>query len=282
MNELDWIDFLKNRVPKNNRVLAGIGDDCALVRVGGEKILLKSDMFIEGVHFKVNTTSYENIGLRSAARVFSDFAACAGLPRFIGVSAGIPVYVKEKNVKKILDGILKICGQYNCALVGGDTARSNRLFLDVWGVGTAPRFIARDTAGVGDVIFVSGPLGARAFNQPFEPRIAEAKYLALNHKVTAMIDISDGFIVDLYRLIRASNKGACLAAENIPLTRGKSDMYRGEDYELIFTVDKNDPYLKKLERKYYRVGVIKSAGFGYMAQCRGKTRPVDIKGYLQF
>ena len=134
----------------------------------------------------------------------------------------------------------------NFSLIGGDTSRARNLFLDVWGVGYARKCILRKTAREGDYIFVTGKLGDREFEEPFIPRIKEARYLVNNFKVNAMIDISDGFIIDLYRILKESSKGAVLQFEDIPCN-SRSDLYRGEDYELIFTVDKNDPHIEKLK-----------------------------------
>ena len=163
MNELQWIDYLKHKAKPAKGLLVGIGDDCALARVGREKLLLKSDIFVEGIHFKLKNITFKDIGKRAAARVFSDFAACGGYPKFIGVSAGIPAYIKGKNLRQILDGILFICKKYKASLAGGDTSRSLKLILDIWGVGQAPKCILRSTAKVGDYIFLTGMLGKRSF-----------------------------------------------------------------------------------------------------------------------
>ncbi|MBU2266259.1 MAG: thiamine-monophosphate kinase, partial [Candidatus Omnitrophica bacterium] len=132
MTELSWVDYLKRRTGKSPDVLTGIGDDCAWVRLGREKFLLKSDLFIEDVHFKLKNTSFEVIGQRAVARVLSDFAACGGWPKFIGISLGLPGHLNKKNLKLILSGVLKLAKQYKFSLVGGDTSKSSRLFLDVW------------------------------------------------------------------------------------------------------------------------------------------------------
>ncbi|MDD3296854.1 MAG: thiamine-phosphate kinase [Candidatus Omnitrophica bacterium] len=279
--EISWIDYLKKKVPKNRRVLYGIGDDCALVSLMQKKVLLKSDMFIEGVHFDLGKISYREIGSRAVARVLSDFAACAGEPEFIGVSAGLPNYLSERNLKKILEGVLESARRYNFFLIGGDTARSKRLFLDVWGLGKADKFVSRNTAKTGDYIFVTGKIGVRKFHKTFEPRIKEAKFLAKSFAINAMIDITDGFVCDLYKLIKSSGKGAVLDQENIPAADKKS-LYRGEDYELIFTIDKKEKKLSELNKKFYCVGRIMPCKFGYNFTRRGKLSKINPKGYTHF
>lgn len=282
MNELQWIDFLKKRIPRSSGVLKGIGDDCALVEFSRKQVLLKSDLFIEDVHFKRNKISYKTIGMRAVARVLSDFAACGGVPRYLGVSAGIPAYVSQGNIKEILSGILSYVGKYKFSIVGGDTARTKKLFLDIWGAGEAKKCILRSTAKIGDSIFVSGKIGARSFTQAFEPRIKEAQYLTDNFKINAMIDVSDGFMIDLYRLIKESKKGALLEKDKIPVANDFSDVYRGEDYELIFTVDKHEPKIDALRKKFFYVGRIMSQTDGYQIKDQGKIRNVEVRGYTHF
>lgn len=282
MDELSWVEYLKKKTAKGRGVITGIGDDCALVSLGREKFLLKSDLFVEDVHFKRASSSYKTIGMRAVARVLSDFAACAGKPKFIGISLGMPSYVKNKQLKEILSGVLLMSKKYDFSLIGGDTGKSPKLMLDVWGVGQGDKFIARCGANVGDYIFVTGKLGLRKFDKAFEPRIQESQYLSRNFKVNAMIDISDGFMLDLYRLLVAGNKGALLIAERIPVTKGDSDLYRGEDYELIFTVDKDDPGIETLKKKFYLVGRVTGKKSGFKIKKGERTLPVSIKGYTHF
>jgi thiamine-monophosphate kinase len=282
LRELEWVDFLKEKVKKGKGVSVGIGDDCALVKVGRQNLLLKSDLFIEGVHFQLRKTNFKTIGMRAVARVLSDFAACAGMPKFIGISAGIPSYIKERHLINILAGILNYSRKYKFSLIGGDTSKSIKLFLDIWAVGEARKFIRRSTAKIGDYIFTSGRLGERKFNQPFEPRLREAQCLANNFKVNAMIDISDGFVLDLYRILKESKRGALLDKAGIPVTKGEIDFYRGEDYELIFTIDKSEPRLEFLKNKFYFVGVIKDKDYGYKMKIDSKIYRLEPRGYLHF
>lgn len=282
LKELAWVDFLKEKVKKRKDVIVGIGDDCALVRIENKNALLKSDLFIEDVHFRLKDTNFKTIGMRAVARVISDFAACGGVPKFVGVSAGVPSYIREKQLVNILAGILYYSRKYKFSLVGGDTGRSSKLFLDVWAVGFAKKFIARSTAKAGDYIFISSKLGERKFNRAFTPRINEAQYLIKNFQINAMIDISDGFILDLYRILKESKKGAILYKNNIPVTRGELDFYRGEDYELIFTVDPGETKLEHLKKKFYFVGMVKERSYGYKMQVDSKVYKIEPKGYLHF
>lgn len=279
IKELEWVDFLKKSTSFTKDVCVGIGDDCALVNAGKNKLLLKSDLFIEGIHFDRKKISFKDIGKRAVGRVLSDFAACGGVPIYIGISAGIPKNVSYDNLKEIFKGVLNFSKKYNFSLIGGDTSRAKELFLDVWGVGKTKKCILRSTAQIGDYIFLSGRLGERAFDKPFIPRIKEAKELVSNFKINSMIDISDGFALDLYRVLISSKKGALIYSDNIPTTNGETDLYRGEDYELIFTVDKNDRKINSLKKKFYFLGKIKPKGFGLKVEKKGKISNLKVKGY---
>ena len=105
MNEINWVKFLAKNTKTTSDVCIGIGDDCALVKLGKEKFLLKSDLFIEGIHFNRRKISYKDIGQRAIARVLSDFAACGGKPKFVGISAGIPKSLVDKKLKDIYAGV---------------------------------------------------------------------------------------------------------------------------------------------------------------------------------
>ena len=282
MKELEWVDLLKTKVKKSKEVLKGIGDDCALVKLGNEKILLKSDLFIEGIHFNKAKISLCAIGMRAVGRVLSDFAACGGEPKFIGISIGAPSNMPKKDLKKILQGVVSYGKKYKFSLVGGDTSKSNKLFLDVWGLGTTKKFISRSGAKKEDYIFLTGKLGRAKFNQAFKPRIKEAKILVRDFKINSMIDISDGFAIDLYRILKESNKGALIQKEILPLTKGFNDIYRGEDYELIFTVDKKEPKIEELKRKYYFVGKIELRSFGFKIKEKNLVSRVRVRGYTHF
>lgn len=277
--EIAWVSFLRKKVKNKKDVLVGIGDDCAYVKLGKEHLVLKSDLSIEDVHFNRKKTSLSMIGERAVARVLSDFAACAAKPKFIGVSVGIPRYIKRRQLESILDGIIKSSKKYGFSLIGGDTSRAQKLFIDVWGIGTAEKFISRSKAAEDDHIFVTGKIGRRDFHSSFKPRIDDALRLAKGFKITSMIDISDGFAIDLYRVLALSSKGAVIFKDKLPLTKGIDDIYRGEDYELIFTVDKDEPRINKLMKSFYCVGRIKKKNFGYKIEDRGVLRKIKVKGY---
>lgn len=281
MDELEWIQFLKKHVKKTKGVLVSIGDDCAVITHRGGYLLFTSDLFVENVHFKKGRMKLQDVGRRAVARALSDVVACGGIPKFLGASCGVPPSFSGKNMKAVYKGIEEYCAKYNVSLVGGDTSRAREFFLDMWVVGEAQKYILRSTARRGDYIFLTGPLGKIKFDEVFDLRVKEVQRLIHRYKVNAMIDVSDGFVLDLSRILQESGKGAVIYGNCLPLTRGMGDLFRGEDYELIFTVSKNEN-ISKLKKKYFYVGEIKNKEFGYKIDIGGKLKEIDVKGYLHF
>jgi thiamine-monophosphate kinase len=281
-NELRWVDYLRKITQRGGTAEGNIaiGDDCAIVKQGEIYQLFTSDLSIEGVHFSRNKSSLETIGRRALQRAISDIAACAGSVRFIGVSMGFSDCLTVNDLKKIAKAIADEANVWGAQLIGGDLARTDNLFFDVWVIGETPKAITRCGAQEGDCIFLSGPLGELSFNDCFKPRIKQALWLRDHFRINAMIDISDGFAVDLYRLLTASNKGALIEAAKLPLTRGISDIYRGEDYELLFTVNATEPKIAKLREDFIEVGRVKSKGFGFWLENKdGSKQHLKAEGY---
>jgi len=274
-SELSWVNYLK----KHSKY---IGDDCAIIKNGSYYALVGGDLFIENIHFKLDKISFKNIGIRAVCRSISDIAACSGIPKFIGISMGVPGYVNSADLKEISKGVFFVCKKYGLSLIGGDTSRCDKLFLDVWAIGESKKPVLRSGAKEGDYIFVSGRLGRLPFNKPFEPKIKEASFISKNFRVNSMMDISDGFIIDLYRILKMSKKGALVYEDRLPLTKGIDDLYRGEDYELLFTISKNEKNIKLLEKKYFCVGQIKHSSFGYKMNNGKSNKKINVKGYTHF
>jgi thiamine-monophosphate kinase len=282
MNELAWVDFLKKNVKKRGDIVRGIGDDCAVIKQAKNKYtLFSSDLFIDGVHFNSKKGSYKKFGQRAAARALSDIVACAGIPLYLGVSCGVPKTVPQSKLKSLFLGINEYCSKHKVAVIGGDTARAKNLFLDIWVIGETKKYVLRNTARDGDYIFVTGKLGKLKFDEPFPLKTQQIKKLVKDYKVNSMIDISDGFVIDLYRILKESNKGALLYGRKLPVHKNMGDLFRGEDYELLFTVDKQ-ANIEKLKKKYFLVGQIKRKSFGYKIEFDGKIKTVEVKGYTHF
>jgi thiamine-monophosphate kinase len=240
-------------IPRGSRIVAGIGDDCAIFREssGKEDLLFTTDLLIEGVHFERTTHPPAMVGRKALARGLSDVAAMGGDPLFCLLSLGLPEWASGEWVDQFYSGLLKLAKGTGVVLAGGDLAHTQCLMCDIVVAGSVPkgRALRRDGARPGDAIYVSGRLGGSALGlatkqgrawqrhlRP-EPRLALGRYLREKLHATAAMDLSDGLSLDLQRLCAASKVAAEI--EPPPRFAGASleqALHGGEDYELLFTM----------------------------------------------
>ncbi|MDZ4290231.1 MAG: thiamine-phosphate kinase [Prosthecobacter sp.] len=228
----------------DSSVIAGPGDDCAVVRAPGrgQHLLLKTDTVVEGVHFTPETPP-RLIGRKAMARVISDFAAMAATPRHALITLIAPPHTPVKRVLGIYTGLRQLAESFGVNIVGGETSRGDQLVITVSLIGTAPAtsWIGRDRGRAGDQLWVTGRLGGslRGKHLRFQPRLAEALWLAQHFPVHAMMDLSDGLAKDLPRLALACGLAFEVPMETLPRTRGRTIEQAwgdGEDYELLFAL----------------------------------------------
>jgi thiamine-monophosphate kinase len=250
----------------------GIGDDTAILRFPPtHEVLVTSDFSLEGVHFRRDWHPPGAVGYRCLARGLSDIAAMGGAPVAAFLSLSLPAKLPQRWVDGFLRGLLALAHQYGVTLAGGDTAQSPgasaaKILADIVVLGSAPRgqAIRRSGAKPGDLIYVTGTLGASAleletmYAQPKkkldpkkppahffssrhfypQPRLAVGRFLRQRGLATAMIDVSDGLSTDLDHLCRESGVGAQIFAGLLPRAEGDTlehALHGGEDYELLFT-----------------------------------------------
>ena len=235
--------LLKFAARKN--IIAGAGDDCAVVAApgGGNLLLLKTDCVVEGVHFETGADAVA-IGWKALARPLSDFAAMAGVPQFALVTMIVPSVREVAWVRKIYRGLQKAADKFDVAIVGGETSGTSGpavISVSVTGFVGKKRWVLRAGGKSGDELFVTGCLGGSRSGRhlQFVPRIEEARWLSRHFPIHAMIDLSDGLGVDLPRLARASKLGFEVDEDALPRTRGctiEQAINDGEDYELLFAL----------------------------------------------
>ncbi|MFC1709211.1 thiamine-monophosphate kinase [Candidatus Omnitrophota bacterium] len=259
ISELGLIDYFRKTLKKkNSKIVKGIGDDAAVIKINKDKYLLNtSDMLIEGRHFR-SRDDLGDIGYKAIACSLSDIAAMGGSPSFALVSLGIPKRLKSKDIKSLFSGIKKSADRFGVNIVGGDTNLSQKLIIDISMTGfvDSKKLTLRSNARVGDYIFVTGSLGGSIYQKhlKFTPRVKEAQYLTTKFKLNSMIDISDGLILDLWRVLKASRVGAAIYEDLIPKSKDAKNLnqalYMGEDFELLFTVsEKNSKTLLRRIRE---------------------------------
>jgi thiamine-monophosphate kinase len=293
IGEFGLIDRLRKFQNSTPQVVKGIGDDAAVLPFDNRHyLLLTTDMLVEGGHF-LRSMPAEKIGRKALACSLSDIAAMGGVPTFAVVSLGVPTDLDVRFVEKMYTGIRRLAGEFKVSIVGGDTVRSAKIVLNVALLGTVERsrLVCRDGARVGDVIFVSGPLGGSlksGRHLTFTPRVKEARILVEHFKPTAMMDISDGLVGDLGHILKASGVGAVLEKDRIPVNRRatlKQALTDGEDFELLFTLAK--PVAHKLMSrhpgKFFAVGEIvpKKDGFR-LRDSDGKSQPLTLRSFSHF
>lgn len=309
MNEFELIARLTKSLPTNQNVLVGAGDDCAVLDLGvpGKLLLFKTDALVEGVHFTQDTPPGK-IGHKALARCLSDIAAMAGTPTAALVTIGLPRKFDVRFVEAIYGGMSALAEKYGVAIVGGETtANPDRIFISIALLGTVVRGkpVLRSGAKAGDAIFVTGELGGSRAGKhlEFEPRLAEARWLADHFPIHAMIDLSDGLAGDLRHILQASGVGAELLKTAVPISRAAKLPVRtrasakvpfaaaltdGEDFELLFTIAGSDA-VKLLDAwkkifpglKLSCIGKI-VAGGGVTIRDKTGTRTFNDHGYVHF
>lgn len=270
--EKSLIAGIRRRARRSSAVIAGIGDDCAVLRIPkNHEMLVTTDFSLEGVHFRREWHPPKIVGYRCLARGLSDIAAMGGSAVAAFLSLALPGKIPQLWVDRFFDGLLKLALEFGVPLAGGDTAQSlGGILADIVVVGSVPkgRAILRSGARPGDRIYVTGRLGESAaaiellrrgkkisaadYPRHFrpEPRIKIGQYLQRRGLASSMIDLSDGLSTDLGHLCEDSGVGAEIQADAIPLARaGKKAgdvplelaLHGGEDYELLFTSSKRVP-----------------------------------------
>jgi thiamine-monophosphate kinase len=280
--EFEFIDKMKRRF-----ALGEVGDDCAILpRDESSDLLVSADMLVENVDFRISWSTPESIGHKALAVSLSDVAAMGGTPLWSILSLAIPkVHWDACFGERFFAGYMKLAEQFGVELTGGDLSSSpTEVVVDSTVIGVADKGLAirRSTAHAGDLICVTGSLGAAAaalrnleagvarvktddelLSRLLEPipRVDAGRMLGKLQICGAMIDISDGLVGDLGHICRQSGVGADLDARRIPRFPSQSvslddALYGGEDFELLFTVDPAEYELHRNELADHAVSVI--------------------------
>ena len=251
-------------------LIIGIGDDAAAWRGDASIQLVTVDSLIQDVHFSLDITPWQEAGWKALSVNLSDIAAMGGVPRYAVVSLALPDDTEVDDVTALYQGMAKLAREFGVAIVGGDISRAPQVALNITVLGSMldrnGNMLTRSGAKAGDKIAVTGNLGAasagwemlsgklqfddetsahlkQAFLHPY-PRINEGKLL-LEQGVKTAIDISDGLVSDLGHICQASQLGARLEADSVPIDPAVRASFvdralelalsGGEDYELLFT-----------------------------------------------
>ena len=243
LGEFGLIHHLTENIKlKNTSSVYGVGDDAAVINYGDKKILITTDLLIEGIHFNLIYTPLKHLGYKAVVVNLSDIYAMNGRPKQITVSIAISSKFSLKAIEELYEGINLACEKYNVDLIGGDTSSSiTGLTISITAIGEANKsgIIYRNGACDNDLICVTGNLGAAYMglqllereNKVFEanpneqPDLIGYEYILerqlkpearadiieelnnANIKPTSMIDISDGLSSELMHICTQSKKG---------------------------------------------------------------------------
>jgi thiamine-monophosphate kinase len=318
--ELSLLEILRKRFRKRvPSLVLGIGDDAAVIRPPDSFMFLTTDMMVEDVHFDLTWTTPFQLGYKLVSVNVSDIYAMGGKPQFLLLNFSAGKNTTVDFFLKLIDGIEMAAKRYGISLIGGDISSSDKIVLSATATGSGKKLLTRSGAKLGDRIYVTGNNGDAACGLALmkiirkKVAIEHLKKLAFSlpwnivsplierhlmpvarspkgflHSATAMIDISDGLLLDLSRLCRESRVGALLYENKIPLSNelkaaaaylGLSPLELalggGEDYELLFTA----PPEKKV--RAYCIGEITKRGISLLDKTGRKRKP-SIKGYQHF
>ncbi|WP_121352740.1 thiamine-phosphate kinase [Flavisolibacter nicotianae] len=253
LGEFGLIDHLtKNIEIHNASSILGVGDDAAVIDHFGKQTVVSNDLLIEGVHFDLMYTPLKHLGYKTVAVNVSDICAMNATPTQIVLGLAFSNRFSVEALEEFYEGVLAACNQYKVDLIGGDTSTSQKGFIiSCTAIGeVAPdKFVTRKGAGKGDLLCVSGDLGAAYLGllllerekqiylenpkvQPDlegerhivgrilkpEARVDIVDFFTTSHvQPTAMIDVSDGLSSEILHLCRQSKLGCVLYEEKIPI-----------------------------------------------------------------
>jgi len=253
LGEFGLIDHLtKNIELQNVSSLLGVGDDAAVIDHFGKQTVITTDLLLEGVHFDLMYTPLKHLGYKSIVVNLSDVYAMNATPTQVTVAIGISNRISLEALNEFYEGVYAACKQYGVDLIGGDTTTSQKGFvISITAIGevTPDKFVQRSTAQKGDLLCVSGDLGAAYLGLLFLERekeiflespgvqpdlegetyvvgrllkpearkdivefFAEAEVMP-----TAMMDISDGLSSEILHICKQSNLGCVLYEDKIPV-----------------------------------------------------------------
>lgn len=253
LGEFNLIDRLTRDIQlKNPSTRKGVGDDAAVLDYGKKKILVSTDMLIQGIHFDLTYTPLKHLGYKSVAVNASDIYAMNGSPKQITVALAVSNHFSVESLDELYAGMYLACEEYGIDLIGGDTTSSRTglcISITVLGEAEEKDIVYRNTAKENELICVTGDLGAAYMGlqllereklvfenngQP-QPDFAGYEYILERQlkpearkdiirllkekeiRPTAMIDISDGLASEIMHICKDSGVGCNIYEEKIPI-----------------------------------------------------------------
>ena len=297
----------------------GIGDDAAVIRAGSSLVVASSDVIRAKTHIPREMTP-EQTGSYAVNVNLSDLAAMGAKPLALLFSFGLPGNMDESYVRRLAQGIKQACDAYGVCVVGGDTKEHTELTIAGFALGIAEegRWLTRSGAKAGDLLCITGSVGAAAagffcltkgiehpdrerfIKAALEPKARVEEGLALAGRASACIDVSDGLAFSLHELARRSGVGFEIYEQRLPCPKGVREVaalagveerevvfHKGGDFELLFTV--SEEVLPELQEEFERrklapisvIGRIVDEG-GWLITEEGERTTLPARGYEAF
>lgn len=310
LNKLGEFGIIKRiyRKPKDKDIMVGIGDDAAVLNIGGKLAVLTTDTLVEGDHFNLSYFTPEQVGMKAIEINVSDVVSMGAKPKYALVSLALQKNMTVKFMDELYKGMRKTASKYGVEIIGGNLTHAKQIVIniDLIGFVTKQNLCLRSQAKPGDFILVSGDLGASTAGlnlflkkikghdyvkqKHLEPKANPDKVKPFLQYINAMQDISDGLASEVQHICEQSDVGAVIYADNVPIkdetikaaravNKNALDyaLYGGEDFELVFTVrEKNLSNVRG-----YLVGEI-TKGKEVKIYQKGKEKLLKKGGYDHF
>ncbi|MCE5239825.1 thiamine-phosphate kinase [bacterium] len=267
LGEFGFIEQLRQMASGAAPGLAvAIGDDCAIIEVGDDRLAVTTDAMVEGRHFRLDWLTAREVGARAMAAALSDVVAMGAAPQYSFVSLGLSPDWPAERALELARGLVEQAEAHGAGLAGGDTVAADQAFVDVVAIGRCREHLwLRSGAQAGDGLYVTGALGGPAaavaarlaglepgacwerYAHP-QPRVREAAQLEPLGLVHGAMDISDGLVQDAGHLCEQSGVGIIIRAAQVPVHAGVAQIAErlrhdplqyalsgGEEFELLFT-----------------------------------------------
>ncbi len=315
ISENKFISLVRKFARKSNSVVRSIGDDGAVADLSAGQYVFVQDAMAEHVHFEFSFMDPYYVGKKALYSNVSDVLAMGAHPVFYLVTVGIPARFSSGDILKVYRGMDRAAREFGVTLLGGDTvATAGDFFIDISVIGKliSGKYLGRDKAKTGDLIAVTGKLGEAAYGLTLlkessrakgvktctdrflspRPPYALWKELVKSDITHAMMDISDGLIMDLSRMMDESKKQARIHCEKVPmpliLRRMRLEdlaLAGGEDYQLLFTFPlKKLPAVTVMMEKGHGITIIGEvvSGRGVRVFRHGSEISTPKQGYDHF
>lgn len=279
-------------------------DDCAITALDGDNLISTCDMLIQSRHFPAGM-SYFEMGFKAVTVNVSDLASMGSKPLGFLLSIAIPKDLSLDCFKQIIDGVLDACSYYSIPLIGGDTNEASEIIISGTALGLCGKPLLKNTYNEGDLVAITGDIGhaALGFNLNEMDNVYVKRALKpiarINEGIsikdagaTSATDITDGLASELYEMKR-DGFGFMIYEEMLGISEEYKKisaelgldyldliMYVGEDFELLFTISKDN--LEKLDIDYKVIGEVNDSDVVEITLENGFVEKIENRGYEHY